>query len=433
MSLAKSHQKYWEERLKQRSFTRANGEKYESSEYSVRISVGGKPEWFNLDSANKNAAAGKARDIWLFARSHTREEVLLEFKHKSVAPETAILHPTVGDLIREIGELNLIKPKTLATYSRKFRSVAAEATGLTSKKRHNNPGNGQQAWRKRVDSIKLEDLTASKVMAWRAKRLKKASDPSARQAAIVTATSLLRNAKALLSPKYTQHLSFPPPSNPFEGVPIGSATTRKYRAEIDFKDLAQSARKELHAAMPRCLNESPAKKRKAQFDAESKNQQFKMLLLSLGCGLRRGEIDALLWKNMDFTENTISVLTTEFGSAKSTSSERTIDVAPSVMAIFKKYRKSETGEFVIISQSTPRPNAAYYHYRCNTHFKKLLAWLRGQGVTRRNALHELRKEYGSRVCQEFGIYAASTALGHGNIATTAASYLDKKGKVFVEI
>lgn len=90
MSLAKSHQKYWEERLKQRSFTRANGEKYVSSEYSVRISVGGKPERFNLDSANKNAAAGKARDIWLFARSHTRDEVLLEFKHKSAAPETGI-------------------------------------------------------------------------------------------------------------------------------------------------------------------------------------------------------------------------------------------------------------------------------------------------------------------------------------------------------
>tara|TARA_B110001469_G_scaffold71127_1_gene67564 strand:- start:305 stop:520 length:216 start_codon:yes stop_codon:yes gene_type:complete len=29
--------------------------------------------------------------------------------------------------------------------------------------------------------------------------------------------------------------------------------------------------------------------------------------------------------------------------------------------------------------------------------------------------------------------AASTAIGHGNIATTTASYLDKKGKVFVEI
>ncbi|MEX0287794.1 MAG: tyrosine-type recombinase/integrase [Flavobacteriaceae bacterium] len=433
MSLAKTHQKYWEDRLKRRSFTRANGEKYVSSEYSVRISVCGKAEWFNLESANKTTAASKARDIWLFSRSHTRDEVLAEFKQKSPIQTTGIQHPTVGDLIREIGDLNLIKPKTLEIYSRKFRAVAAEATGLTRKKHHDIPRKRQKAWRKRVDSIKLENLTASKVIAWRAKRLKKASDPSARQAAIVTTTSLLRNAKALLSPKYTKHLSFPPPSDPFEGVPIGTSTTRKYRAEIDFKDLAQKARKELYVAIPRCLNEKPINRRRKQSEAESKNQQFKMLLLSLGCGLRRGEIDALLWKNLDFKENTISVLTTEFGSAKSTSSERTVDVAPKVMEIFKEYRETEVGEFVIISQSTPRPNAAYYHYRCNKHFRKLLAWLRKQGITRRNALHELRKEYGSRICQEFGIYAASTALGHGNIATTAASYLDKKGKVFVEL
>lgn len=290
MSLAKSHQKYWEDRLKRRSFTLAGGEKYESAEYSVRISVGGKPEWFNLESANKNTASAKARDIWIFSRSHTRAEVLEEFKHKTEVPETKIKHPTVGDLICELGALNLIKPRTLATYSRKFRSVAAEATGLTSKKRHNNPGNGLNQWKDRVDAIKLESITPAKVMAWRSKRLSKATDPSARQAATVTTTSLLRNAKALFSPKYTQHLPFPIPHNPFESVPIGSSTTRRYKSEVDFKDLAQAARDELYAPIPKLPKESTAKDRQARHEAIDKNQQFKILVLSLGCGLRRGEI-----------------------------------------------------------------------------------------------------------------------------------------------
>ena len=433
MSLAKSHQKYWEDRLKHRSFTRTSGEKYESAEYSVRISIGGKPEWFNLESANKNTAAAKARDIWIFSRSHTRDEVLQAFKQKTDAPETTIKHPTVGDLIRELGALNLIKPRTLATYSRKFRSVAAEATGLNSKKRHNNPGNGLNQWKERVDAIRLESITPAKIMAWRSKRLSKATDPSARQAATVTTTSLLRNAKALFSHKYTQHLPFPIPHNPFESVPIGSTTTRRYKSEVDFKELAQAAREDLYVSIPELPESSTAKERQTRQEAIDKNQQFKILLLSLGCGLRRGEIDALLWKNLDSKENTLTIETTEFGSAKSTSSERTIDVAPSVMKIFKKYQKTDTGDFVVFSLKKPRPNANYYHYRCYTQFKKLLIWLRGQGITSRNAIHTLRKEYGSRICQEFGIYAASTALGHGNIATTAASYLDKKGKVFVEI
>ena len=433
MSYAKSHQKYWEDRLKRRSFKRVSGEQYECSEYSVRISVGGRPEWFNLDSANKTTASAKARDIWIFSRSHTRAEVLQEFKQKTEAPKAIIQNPTVGDLLRELGALNLIKPRTLATYGRKFRSIASEATGLTSKRRHNNPGNGLKQWRERVNAIKLASITPEKVMAWRSKRLNKTNDPSARQAAVVTTTSLLRNAKTLFSSKYTQHLPFQIPHNPFEGVPIGSATTRRYKSKVDFKELAKAARESLYVPIPTLPKDNTAKQRLTRQDAIDQNQQFKILLLSLGCGLRRGEIDALLWKNLDFRENTLSIETTEFGSAKSASSERTIDVAPSVMKIFQKYKKDEPGEFVVFSQKQPRPDANYYHYRCYTHFRKLLKWLREQGITSRNAIHELRKEYGSQICQEFGIYAASTALGHGNIATTAASYLDKKGKVFVEI
>lgn len=87
--------------------------------------------------------------------------------------------------------------------------------------------------------------------------------------------------------------------------------TKNYRSNIDFKTLAEAAEKEPYS--------SPAEADALDLEAQERNQQIK--ILGLGCGLRRAEIDSLLWKNIDATENTIHVLTTEFGSTKTTTSE----------------------------------------------------------------------------------------------------------------
>jgi hypothetical protein len=50
-------------------------------------------------------------------------------------------------------------------------------------------------------------------------------------------------------------------------------------------------------------------------------------------------------------------------------------------------------------------------------------------VTTKTPLHSLRKEFGSRVAAEHGIYAASRLLRHADITTTAQYYLDKKKRV----
>jgi hypothetical protein len=52
-------------------------------------------------------------------------------------------------------------------------------------------------------------------------------------------------------------------------------------------------------------------------------------------------------------------------------------------------------------------------------------------VTAQKPVHELRKEFGSLVCQNGGLYAASRALRHADVAITAAHYLDKKERVTV--
>jgi hypothetical protein len=59
----------------------------------------------------------------------------------------------------------------------------------------------------------------------------------------------------------------------------------------------------------------------------------------------------------------------------------------------------------------------------------LPAWLRGKGITSRKPLHELRKEFGSLINQRHGLFAASQALRHSDISTSARHYVAKKERL----
>jgi integrase len=95
--------------------------------------------------------------------------------------------------------------------------------------------------------------------------------------------------------------------------------------------------------------------------------------------------------------------------------------------------KNATGEFVIGTAVSTVIAPHWNHYRCDCTFKKLLDWLRSKGVTARNPLHTLRKEFGSLINQKFGIYAASAALRHSNIGITRDAYVDKKERTAINL
>ena len=77
----------------------------------------------------------------------------------------------------------------------------------------------------------------------------------------------------------------------------------------------------------------------------------------------------------------------------------------------------------------PILDATYSTYRCKKTFDGLTAWLRGKGVDAQKPLHELRKEFGSVIANEHGIYAASLALRHTDIGITTRHYADKRRRV----
>jgi integrase len=182
----------------------------------------------------------------------------------------------------------------------------------------------------------------------------------------------------------------------------------RYRSSFDVSTLIEKARTELSVKEP---------------------EQFKIFLLAVMAGLRRNEIDKLEWTAFRWEEGSIRIEATKWFHPKSEDSLGDVEVDPELLELFRGYRAKATGNFVIKSHNDPRPDATFEHYRCQSLFEKLSEWLRKKGVKSKTPLHTLRKEFGSQICDRDGIYAASRALRHADIAITSQHYLDKKKRV----
>ncbi|MCG8601358.1 MAG: tyrosine-type recombinase/integrase, partial [Verrucomicrobiales bacterium] len=142
------------------------------------------------------------------------------------------------------------------------------------------------------------------------------------------------------------------------------------------------------------------------------------------------EIDNLLWEAFDFDRGVLRVQNTQYHELKSEDSAGEIDLSEEVCAVFNKMSKSASGEFVIESDHAHnRPGSGTRYYRCNLVFQKLGKWLKEKGGDKKRPIHELRKEAGSLVAAEYGIFEASRFLRHSDIRITSQVYLDKKRRV----
>ena len=222
--------------------------------------------------------------------------------------------------------------------------------------------------------------------------------------------SLMRRAKSLFAAKAISHLErvkLPSPL-PFDGIQFEKRQSMRYRSSFDVFTLIEKARAELVVGQP---------------------EQFKIFLLAVMAGLRRNEIDKLEWSAFRWKDGVIRIEATKWFHPKSEHSLGDVEVDGELMDLFRGYQARASGTFVVESKVTPRPEATFEHYRCQSHFEKLVAWLRKKGVRSKTPLHTLRKEFGSQINKREGIYAASQALRHADISTTSQHYLDKKKRV----
>jgi integrase len=387
-------------------------------DYHARIAFAHRQERFPLKTPNLDEAAAKARDIYKSLLAAGWEDTLAKFKPwnaNAPGPDGVL---TVGEYIEAARALFPGRPNTFLTYERKFRLLVSQIQGIKSTRRkHDYVNGGHVAFRRDVDTLPLSRVTPEAIAGWKTAYVQRhGTNPLKRDRARTSAISTLRNSKALFSAKLLKalkHLAPRMPSPlPFEGVDIGKPPRVKYKSKVNLPLLCKLANDELREAHP---------------------ELFKIFLLAVTAGLRRSEIDALLWRQFNWHAKTLILEPHEYGALKTESSNDEVHLGADVAAYFQGAMKEAGTEFVVASAVAVQTGKHWKHYRCAGHFRALTQWLRSKGVDDQKPLHTLRKEFGSLVLARAGLYAASAALRHSNPKVTAAHYSDPKQRFAVDL
>ncbi len=413
-SKSKTSAKYWLEGKRLFKFARKNdkGTLTSDADYSFQVHFAGRRAQFQLHTAIKAEAASKAANIYRDIIGKGWEDALRIHKPKADIKTATIPPATIGGLIAACMRLSNARRESLEAYAKALRRIAAGVFEVTDGKKFDAFKGGRAEWLERIDAKPLADLTPSSVLMWRNKYMKAAQTPEERGRAAVTVNSLVRNAKALLSKKtrpfIEQEMQLPSPLF-FEGVSAEPEPSLRYRSKIDAGSILQAAQSEL---------------------AEQDNEAFKLLLLTLVCGLRRSEADTLMWSQFDFGKRVLVIEDTEHKRLKSKDSAGDIDLEPELCALFQGYMAKSTSPFVLEPSKRIRVATMQERetrgYRCESTQKSLLTWLRRHGVNGIRPIHTLRKEIGAVIASRDGIWKASRYLRHSDIRITSKLYADKK-------
>lgn len=392
--------------------TTRGGQTIVGGEYYARIKHVGRREAFPLGTSNKDAAASKAKEIYLSLQASGWEPTLAKYKPKAITSTT-----TVGAFLDAVKGTASGRIKTIEGYARAFRQIVADIAGIDGgREKYDYRSGGRDRWLKKVHAVKMASITPAKVQAWKIAFLKRAGDnPVDQRASRVSVNSIIRQAKSLFTPAILEFVKLDLEVLPFAGVKFEPRQSMRYRATFDVAEVIRLA-----------LDGDEARKIAALPD-----QQRKIFLLAVMAGLRRGEIDTLEWSAFRWNQGIIRIEATRYFKPKSEDSAGDVEIDPELLALFRGFHAKGKSNFVVESNVVPRPGASYWHYRCQKDIEGLTAWLRKAGVTGVKPLHTLRKEYGSQMCAKHGIYAASHALRHGDIAITSQHYLDSRKRVTV--
>ncbi len=355
----KTHVNFWKARLEHRTYTR-DGKAFEVAEWSVRIHFKGIRKSFDLDTANKEEAAVKARDTYLSLLAKGWSTTINELTPQAAQPaETSSDSSTIGEFLAEVERTANLKPKTLRLYSQSLRQLAAYIHGVKSDaSRYDYHNGGLMAWRKQIDVIPLSAITPAAVADWKIAYLRRAgSDPRRRLEVNRSFNSWLRNTKSLFSAQIINKPNFgikiPKFKVPdgqlgereaywFDTVDFERVGSMKFQAPagVTYKELVTNARNELRSE-----------------HAEA----YKLFLLCLCAELRRAEADVCLWTQLNPEDNSIRIEANEFIEPKH-GSGGTVYVDPSLMKELLSFKNGNSESFVVTSTRGWKPTT-YGRYR----------------------------------------------------------------------
>jgi len=406
---AKTDTRYWLSSI--RKPVNSRGEV--SPHWCMQLSFQNQRLSFGLRTGNKEAAARRARDIYNDLVTLGVDATLAN--QRPEPPEPPPQPATVGEWVEAAAKVFAGSPTTFGNYARCLRLIVGDILAVAKTKKRFARGRGD-VYRAAINAAPLCILTPEAVQAWRIRFVAKVgNNPAAQRTAKISCNSLLRQAAALFSKKLLKFVTgfeLPNPLPFFECEKYPRESMR-YHSKVDVGGLLQKAQSELGA------NDTEA---------------FKVLLLGVGVGLRRGEIDRLLWRQVDLNAGIIRIETTEAGGLKNEDSAGEVELDDALCAIFRGFRARAIGEFVVEHEGgEPGLREWGRQYRCNLIFKRSLAWLRANGLDVSKPIHTLRKEAGSMITTKSGIHAASRFLRHADIQVTAMHYADHKERVTVDI
>jgi integrase len=404
-ALGKADSRYWQQPGKLLTDPR-------SRFYTAKIQVQGRRENFPLRTANKSTAASKAAKIYGDVAALGWDEALKKHKPDERRSKGAL----VGDLIRLASELADVRRATLASNVGAFRRIVAAVAKIDATlSRYSSRGAGRLAWIATVESVPLAKITPAAVEAWKLAFVtdNAAGDEIKARAARNSANATLRSAKSLFSKRLLKFiapaLELPAPL-PFDGVEFYPRQSMRYVSTMNVETILATARDEF---------------------AASDTEAFKVLLLCLYAGLRRNEADKLRWHSIDFERGMIRIEAHTDFAPKAETSLGEVPLDAEVVAILRGMRAREPKAEYVLAGEAVNSNGAWRQYRADETFARLNTWLRMNGVDSQKPLHTLRKEAGSLVCKQGGLFAASRFLRHADVAITAMHYVDQKNIVTV--
>lgn len=387
---SKTSASHWLTRVYRPSYTGADGQRRDVAFWWVRMERAGRRHAVNLGTPDRREAATKAAKLFADLISRGWDAALASIDPERYAPREG---GTVGDVVSALERIDL-HPRTRLNYQKAMRWWSARHLEL-------RPGRQVYArqtadWHSQLDAVPLSTLSVQRIERIRDIRIAKAKgDAVTERRARVTLRSWLRNARAAVSAAARLgRMQFAEP-RPFHGVTVAGAVTTPYRSRIDPAAILRDARASL-ADQP---------------------DVYRVILLALGAGLRRAEIENLRWRSVDVAAGRVWVEASGGWRPKTAESEAAVDVDAGLLREIQRGGTGEPGALVVPPGST----------------KAAVLWLRSRGVDGNKPLHTLRKEFGSIVAHSADLLTASRQLRHSSLAVTAGVYVEARKRAAPKI
>ena len=412
---------YWKSRLYRNTYKDRKGATVDVPEYYVRMRYAGITRQVRLDHSNRDTAADQALE--LFNRVQVQGWRVVDDRKAHLPASASVAGFLVAYEKATKSMERAPRPITVRLYSRCLLQLC------------------------RIAGVKnIRELTTEKIERARDKYRAAARGVGRDDASIRnTLSNITRNAGACFSreARTIMQRNGLTLENPFTGIKCGSdiqqvsplprAIVERIWADApklrDGDPNAKDPKLDQYIRRYKKTHEGREPGRWVPVDfSEPHVDAYAALLLAFGCGLRANECDKCRWSwlSKDDRGDCFIEVRKEADFIAKGGSGRIVKIPANLYEALLNTRQ-DAGEYVIGGRaSTESSMQGGGLYRRPNTFRVVNEWLRSLGVEAGKKygkpLHALRKQFGSAIATEFGLFHAQKLLGHGSPTITARHY-----------